>query len=277
MADLSEEQVRRYSRHVILSQVGGRGQRRLLASSVLLVGAGGLGSPAAMYLAAAGVGKLGIVDFDVVDLSNLQRQVLHHTHDLGKPKVVSAAEAIAGMNPDVQVVQHQVQLTSKNALDIVSSYDLVLDGSDNFPTRYLVNDTCVLALKPCVYGSIYRFEGMATVFLPGKGCYRCLYPAPPPPGSVPSCQEAGVFGVLPGIIGTVQATEALKLLLGIGSSLCGQLLVFDALEMEFRKVKLNRNPACAICGDKPTITSLVDYERVCGFPATSCEGLGDRA
>ena len=240
---LTEEQVKRYSRHIILSQIGGKGQKKLLDAKVLLIGAGGLGAPAAMYLAAAGVGTLGLVDFDVVDLSNLQRQVVHHTHDIGRPKVTSAAETIGDMNPDVKVVQHQVALTSENALELMSGYDIVVDGCDNFATRYLVNDACVMSKKPSVYGSIYRFEGMATVFLPGKGCYRCVYPSPPPPGSVPSCQEAGVLGVLPGIIGVIQATETVKLILGIGESLSGSLLVYDALDMEFRKLKLLRNPS----------------------------------
>ena len=266
---LTEEQVKRYSRHIILSQVGGKGQKKLLNARVLLVGAGGLGAPTAMYLAAAGVGTLGLVDFDVVDLSNLQRQVIHHTHDIGRPKVTSAAETIADMNPDVRVIQHQVALNSSNALDIISGYDIVVDGCDNFPTRYLVNDACVLARKPNVYGSIYRFDGMATVFLPGKGCYRCVYPTPPPPGSVPSCQEAGVLGVLPGIIGVIQATETIKLILGIGDVLAGSLLVYDALDMEFRKMKLTRNPACPVCGPMPTITSMVDYEQFCGFPGSA--------
>lgn len=266
---LTDEQVKRYSRHIILSQVGGKGQKKLLDARVLLVGAGGLGSPTAMYLAAAGVGTIGIVDFDVVDLSNLQRQVLHHTHDVGRPKVVSASETIADMNPDVKVIQHPVAFTSANALDLISGYDIVVDGCDNFATRYLVNDACVLSRKPSVYGSIYRFEGMATVFLPGKGCYRCVYPSPPPPGSVPSCQEAGVLGVLPGIIGVIQATETVKLILGIGDSLSGSLLVYDALDMEFRKLKLTRNPACPVCGDSPTVTSLIDYNEFCGFPGGS--------
>jgi len=266
---LTEEQVKRYSRHIILSQVGGKGQKKLLNARVLLVGAGGLGAPTAMYLAAAGVGTLGLVDFDVVDLSNLQRQVIHHTHDIGRPKVTSAAETIADMNPDVRVIQHQFALNSSNALDIISGYDIVVDGCDNFPTRYLVNDACVLARKPNVYGSIYRFDGMATVFLPGKGCYRCVYPTPPPPGSVPSCQEAGVLGVLPGIIGVIQATETIKLILGIGDVLAGSLLVYDALDMEFRKMKLTRSPACPVCGPMPTITSMVDYEQFCGFPGSA--------
>ncbi|MBI2858143.1 MAG: molybdopterin-synthase adenylyltransferase MoeB [Chloroflexi bacterium] len=266
---LTEEQVKRYSRHIILSQIGGKGQKKLLDSKVLLIGAGGLGAPTAMYLAAAGVGTLGLVDFDVVDLSNLQRQVVHHTHDIGRPKVTSAAETIGDMNPDVKVVQHQVALTSENALELMSGYDIVVDGCDNFATRYLVNDACVISKKPSVYGSIYRFEGMATVFLPGKGCYRCIYPSPPPPGSVPSCQEAGVLGVLPGIIGVIQATETVKLILGIGESLSGSLLVYDALDMEFRKLKLSRNPSCPVCGDHPTVTNLIDYNEFCGFPGAA--------
>lgn len=265
----TEEQVKRYSRHIILPQVGGKGQRKLLEASVLLIGAGGLGSPAAVYLAAAGVGKLGIVDFDSVDLSNLHRQILHQNRDVGRPKVVSAAETVANINPDVEVVQHHLQLTAENTLDIVALYDIVVDGSDNFPTRYLVNDACVLAKKPNVHGSIFLFEGQASVFLPGKGCYRCLFPSPPPPGMVPSCQEAGVFGALPGVIGLIQAIETIKLILGVGQSLSGYLLAFDALEMEFRKMKLNRNPACPICGDSPTITELIDYEEFCGVPAAS--------
>jgi len=261
----TEEQIKRYSRHIILPQIGGKGQRKLLQSSALLIGAGGLGSPAALYLAAAGVGKLGIVDFDVVDLSNLQRQVLHHGHDLGRPKVVSAAETIADINPDVQVVPHPVHLSSENIMDIIADYDVVVDGSDNFPTRYLVNDACVMAGKPNVHGSIFLFEGQATVFLPGQGCYRCLYPEPPPPGMVPSCQEAGVLGVLPGVIGLIQAVETIKLILGLGRSLVGRLLLFDALAMEFRQVKLKRNANCPVCGDNPTVTQLIDYEEFCGL------------
>lgn len=263
---LTEEQIKRYSRHIILSQVGGKGQKKLLDARVLVIGAGGLGSPVAMYLAAAGVGTLGIVDFDTVDLSNLQRQVIHHTHDVGRPKVLSAAETLTAMNPDVKVIPHSTALTPANALDIISGYDLVVDCCDNFATRYLSNDACVLSGKPNVYGSIFRFEGMATVFQPGKGCYRCVYPTPPPLGSVPSCQEAGVLGVLPGMIGVIQATEAVKLILGIGESLCGSLLVYDALEMEFRKLKLSRNPTCPVCGDHPTITGLIDYNQFCGVP-----------
>lgn len=261
---LTEEQVERYSRHIILRQIGGKGQRKLLESKVLIVGAGGLGSPVALYLAAAGVGRLGIVDSDSVDLSNLHRQILHHTHDLGRPKVISAAETIAELNPDVQVAPYPVRLTSQNIMDIIAGYDVVVDGSDNFATRYLVNDACVLARKPNVYGAIFRFEGQATVFQPGKGCYRCLFPSPPPPGMVPSCQEAGVLGVLPGIIGTIQATETIKLLLNIGDSLSGYMLFIDALEMRFHKLILKPDSACPVCGDKPTITSLMDYDEFCG-------------
>ncbi len=262
----TEEQIKRYSRHIILPQIGGKGQRKLLQSKVLLIGAGGLGSPSALYLAAAGIGKLGIVDFDTVDLSNLQRQVLHHGHDVGRPKVVSAAEAIADINTDVQVVKHQVRLSSENIMDIISDYDVVVDGCDNFPTRYLVNDACVMAKKPNVHGSIFLFEGQATVFMPGQGCYRCLYPEPPPPGMVPSCQEAGVLGVLPGIVGLIQAVETVKIVLGIGRTLTNRLLLFDALAMEFRQVRLKRNPNCPVCGDNPTVTQLIDYEQFCGLP-----------
>ncbi|MCL5962325.1 MAG: molybdopterin-synthase adenylyltransferase MoeB [Chloroflexi bacterium] len=261
----SEDQIRRYSRHIILPEVGGKGQRKLLNSKVLLIGAGGLGSPAALYLAAAGVGTLGIVDFDEVDLSNLQRQVMHHVHDLGRPKVTSAAETIADINPDVKVVPYPVRLASDNVMGIIADYDVIVDGCDNFATRYLVNDACVLAGKPYVYGSIFRFEGQSTVFAPGRGCYRCLFPTPPPPGMVPSCQEAGVLGVLPGIIGVIQATEAVKLILGAGETLVGRLLLYDALVMEFREVKIRRDARCPICGDNPTIRELIDYEVFCGI------------
>ncbi len=261
---LTEEQVLRYSRHILVPQIGGKGQRKLLSSKVLVVGVGGLGSPAAMYLAASGVGQLGLVDFDTVESSNLHRQPLHHFHQLGKRKVASAAETIAHLNPDVQVVPYDLKLSSENIMDIIDGYDVVLDGSDNFPTRYLVNDACVLAGKSNVYGSIFLFEGQATVFMPGKGCYRCLYPTPPPPGSVPSCQEAGVLGVLPGVVGLIQATEAIKLLLGIGEPLAGTLLLYDALNMEFQRLKIRRNPACPVCGDNPVVTQLIDYEDFCG-------------
>ena len=260
------EQARRYSRHIIMPQIGGKGQRKLMNAKVLLIGAGGLGSPAALYLAAAGVGTLGIVDFDEVDITNLQRQILHHTHDVGRPKVVSAAETIADINPDVRVVQHRLQLSSQNALEVLRPYDIVVDCSDNFPTRYLVNDACVMLGKPCVHGSIFLFEGQASTFVPGQGCYRCLYPTPPPPGMVPSCAEAGVLGVLPGIVGAIQAVETIKLILGLGESLSGRLLLLDALGMEFRQVQVRRNPDCPVCGDNPTITQLIDYEEFCGLP-----------
>ena len=260
------EQARRYSRHIIMPQIGGRGQRKLMNARVLLIGAGGLGSPAALYLAAAGVGTLGIVDFDEVDLTNLQRQILHRTSDVGRPKVVSASETIAGLNPDVRVIQHRVQLSSGNALEALEPYDIVMDGSDNFPTRYLVNDACVMLKKPCVHGSIFLFEGQASTFVPGQGCYRCLYPTPPPPGMVPNCAEAGVLGVLPGIVGSIQAVETIKLILGLGETLSGRLLLFDALAMDFRAVKVRRNPGCPVCGDRPTVTQLIDYEEFCGLP-----------
>lgn len=265
----NEEQIRRYSRHIILPEVGGKGQRKLLNSSILLVGAGGLGSPAALYLAAAGIGRLGIIDGDVVDMSNLQRQILHHVDDVGRPKVQSAVESIAQINPDVKVEPFQTVLSSDNAKEIISQYDLVVNGCDNFPTRYLVNDCCVFLKKPLVDGSIFKFEGQVTVFVPGQGCYRCLYPAPPPPGLVPSCQEAGVLGVLCGIIGSLQAIEAIKLLLGIGDSLAGRLLFVDSLGMEFRQVKVRRDPECPVCGDHPTITDLIDYHEFCGVPGAS--------
>src|SRR5574341_497888 len=260
----TEEQIRRYSRHIILPEVGGMGQRKLLNSKVLLIGAGGLGSPAALYLAAAGVDTLGIVDFDVVDLSNLQRQILHHVHDVGRPKVESAVETIADLNPDVKVIPYHQALSSENVKPIFAEYDVIVNGCDNFPTRYLANDACVLLNRPMVDGSIFKFEGQVTVFVPGKGCYRCLYPAPPPPGLVPSCQEAGVFGVLCGVVASIQGIETIKLLLGLGESLVGRLLFFDALGMEFRQVKIRRDPACPVCGDHPTITDLIDYHEFCG-------------
>jgi adenylyltransferase/sulfurtransferase len=263
----SDEQVRRYSRHILLPEVGGVGQRRLLQSRVLVIGAGGLGSPVVMYLAAAGVGTIGVVDFDSVEVSNLQRQVIHGTSDIGRPKVESAAETARDINPDVNIESHQVRLTSQNAFDLIGQYDVVVDACDNFPTRYLANDACVLLGKPLVHGAIYRFDGQTTVFKPGEGCYRCLFPAPPPPGAVPSCAEAGVLGVLPGIIGTIQATEVIKLLLGIGETLAGRLLIFDALNMDFRDIRLRRNPACPVCGDEPTIRQLIDYEEFCGLRA----------
>ncbi len=262
---LSHEEILRYSRHLILPDVGLEGQRKLKAARVLLIGAGGLGSPAALYLAAAGVGTLGIVDFDVVDKTNLQRQILHGTDTLGIPKLESARRRIEDLNPNVQVETFETRLTSANALDILREFDVVADGTDNFPTRYLVNDACVLLGKPNVYGSIFRFEGQASVFYAKEGpCYRCLYAEPPPPGLVPSCAEGGVLGVLPGIIGSIQAMETIKLILGRGETLIGRLLLFDALRLKFRELKLERDPDCPVCGRKPTITSLIDYEAFCG-------------
>ena len=262
----SEDQIRRYSRQIILPDVGGKGQRKLLESKVLLVGAGGLGSPAGYYLAAAGVGTLGFVDFDVVDLSNLHRQILHHTLSVGQPKTASAAETISRLNPDVQVIQHQERLTCENALRLFEPYDVIVDGSDNFPAKYLANDACVLLGKPLVLGAVFQFDGQASVFLPREGpCYRCIFPQPPPPGSVPSCQEAGVFGAVVGVIGTIQATETIKLLLGLGQSLAGRLLVYDGLMAEFLEVTIQRDPNCQLCGDSPTIMELVDYEVFCGL------------
>ena len=264
---LSNDEIRRYSRHLILPEVGLSGQKKICSTSVLCIGAGGLGSPIAMYLAAAGIGKLGIVDFDTVDFSNLQRQILHTDADVGRPKSQSAKETINGINPGVQVVIHNTRLTSENAIETIKNYDIVVDGTDNFPTRYLTNDACVLLNKPNVYRSIFRFEGQASVFAPHLGgpCYRCLYPEPPPPGMVPSCAEGGVLGVLPGIIGCIQATEILKLALGKGSSLLGRLLLFNALDMTFRELKLRRDTQCPLCGDQPTITQLIDYEMFCGI------------
>lgn len=267
MADLTNEEIRRYSRHLILPEVGLAGQRRIRNTSVLCIGAGGLGSPIAMYLAAAGIGKLGIVDFDTVDYSNLQRQILHSDADVGVSKAESAKAAINALNPHVEVVLHQTRISSENAFDLLSPYDIVVDGTDNFPTRYLTNDACVLLRKPNVYGSIFRFEGQASVFAPHlEGpCYRCLYPEPPPPGMVPSCAEGGVLGVLPGIIGCIQTTEILKLALGKGSPLIGRLLLFNALDMKFRELKLRRDPKCPVCGENPTVTELIDYEQFCGI------------
>ncbi len=261
---LSQEEILRYSRHLVIPDVGVEGQRRLKDARVLMVGAGGLGSPVGLYLAAAGVGRLGIVEFDDVDVTNLQRQVLHGTKDVGRPKARSARDRIHDVNPHVDVVLHETRLTSGNALDIVRAYDLVVDGADNFATRYLVNDACVLLGKPDVYGSIFRFEGQATVFCTKDGpCYRCLYPEPPPPGLVPSCAEGGVLGVLPGLLGMVQATEAVKLVVGVGEPLVGRLLLVDALRMQFRTVKLRRDPRCPACGTRE-LTALVDYEQLCG-------------
>ncbi len=262
---LSQEEILRYSRHLIIPDVGVKGQRRLKAARVLMVGAGGLGSPIGLYLAAAGVGTLGIVEFDTVDVTNLQRQVLHGTKDVGRKKVESAKERIRDVNPHVQVIPHETRLTSDNALEIIRGYDLVVDGTDNFQTRYLVNDACVLLGKPNVYGSIFRFEGQSTVFCTDDGpCYRCLYPEPPPPGMVPSCAEGGVLGILPGLVGLVQATETVKLVTGIGEPLVGRLLLVDALRMQFRTVKLRRDPRCPACGTRE-IQALVDYEELCGI------------
>ena len=265
-AALTPEQVDRYSRHLIMEQVGPMGQRRLMDGKVLVVGAGGLGSPVLVYLAAAGVGTIGIVDFDVVDTSNLQRQIIHGTSDVGRPKVDSAADRIYDMNPNVTVDKHNEPLTSENAMEVISQYDIVVNGADNFATRYLVNDACFLAGKNLVDGSIFLFEGQVTTFLPGEGCYRCLYPTPPPPGLVPSCAEAGVLGALPGTVGGIQATEVLKLLLDAGEPLKNRLLLYDALVMEFRTVKIRRDPHCPLCGDAPTVTELIDYEEFCGSP-----------
>ena len=264
--ELSQSEIMRYSRHLIMPEVGMEGQLKLKAGKILTIGAGGLGSPLALYLAAAGVGKIGIVDFDVVDLTNLQRQILHSTDAIGKPKLQSAKERLHALNPEVQTVLYETKLTSENALDILKDYDIVVDGTDNFPTRYLVNDACVLLGKPNVYGSIFRFEGQASVFgLPEGPCYRCLYPEPPPPGLVPSCAEGGVLGILPGIIGVIQATEAIKLLLGKGETLVGRLLLFDALRMSFRELRLRKDPKCPICSEHRTIHKLIDYEEFCGI------------
>ena len=264
---LNDDEIRRYSRHLTLPEVGVAGQRKIRSTSVLCIGAGGLGSPIAMYLAAAGIGKLGIVDFDSVDYSNLQRQILHTDADVGRSKVQSAGDTLRGINPNVEVALHNTRITSENAFDLIRPYDIVVDGTDNFPTRYLTNDACVLLKKPNVYGSVFRFEGQASVFAPHLGgpCYRCLYPEPPPPGMAPSCAEGGVLGVLPGIIGCIQATEILKLALDKGDSLIGRLLLFNALEMRFRELKLRRDPECPLCGAHPTLTELVDYEMFCGI------------
>ncbi len=266
LPELSQAEFQRYSRHLIMPEVGVDGQRRLKASSVLCVGAGGLGSPAAMYLAAAGVGRIGIVDFDVVDVSNLQRQLLHGTPDVGRSKLESAKDRLHALNPHVDVETYELSLSSDNALKLFEPYDVILDGTDNFPTRYLVNDACVISGKPNAYGSIFRFEGQASVFAAKDGpCYRCLYPEPPPPGLVPSCAEGGVLGVLPGIIGVIQATEAIKLMLGVGEPLVGRFLIYDALKMRFRELKLRKDPECPVCGTNPTVTELIDYEQFCGI------------
>ena len=264
--ELSHDEIKRYSRHLIMPEVGMSGQKKLKKASVLCVGAGGLGSPLAFYLTAAGVGRIGIVDFDVVDFSNLQRQILHTTNDVGRPKLVSAQEKLEALNPNVSVEPHEERLTSENALQLFEKYDIIVDGTDNFPTRYLVNDACVLTGKPNVYGSIFRFEGQASIFATSEGpCYRCLYPEPPPPGLVPSCAEGGVLGILPGLVGLVQATEVIKLILETGNSLVGRLLLFDALGMKFRELKLKKDPQCPVCGENATIKALIDYEEFCGI------------
>ena len=287
LPELSGDEIKRYSRHLIMPEVGVDGQRKLKAAKVLCIGAGGLGSPAAMYLAAAGIGTIGIVDFDVVDFSNLQRQLLHGTPDVGRSKLASAKDRLNALNPNVQIETYEEALTSANALRLFEPYDVILDGTDNFPTRYLVNDACVLTGKPNAYGSIFRFEGQASVFATKEGpCYRCLYPEPPPPGLVPSCAEGGVFGVLPGIIGVIQATETIKLVLGAGEPLIGRFLIYDALRMRFRELKLRKDADCPVCGTHPTVTKLIDYEQFCGVaphqvadaatPATSADALTSR-
>lgn len=260
----SEDWIERYSRHIILPEVGGAGQQKIGEAKVLVLGAGGLGSPVALYLAAAGIGRLGIVDNDVVDLSNLQRQVLHHTPDIGRPKVDSAAEKLSAINPDIEIKPYKEMVNSGNIMDIIKDYDIVVDGTDNFPTRFLVNDACVMGGKPLVHGAILRFDGQAFTILPHEGpCYRCIFREPPPPGSVPNCSQAGILGAVAGIIGTVQATEVLKLILGKGKLLSGRLLIVDALDMSFRETRIRKDPECPICGENPTITELVDYEWVC--------------
>ena len=266
LPELTTDDLSRYSRHLILPEVGMEGQRKLKAASILCVGAGGLGSPLALYLAAAGIGTLGLVDFDVVDASNLQRQIIHSTKDIGRKKLDSAEEKLKALNPALNIVKHDTMLSSANALEIIKDYDIVADGTDNFPTRYLVNDACVILGKPNAYGSIFRFEGQASVFATKEGpCYRCLYPEPPPPGLVPSCAEGGVLGILPGLVGVIQATEVIKLILGKGCPLIGRLLLVDALSMRFRELKLRKNPECPVCGDNPTVTELIDYQHFCGI------------
>jgi adenylyltransferase/sulfurtransferase len=275
LPELSRSELLRYARHLALPQMGLEGQKRLKDARVICVGAGGLGSPLALYLAAAGVGTLGMVDFDTVDLTNLQRQLLHGTRDVGRPKLDSAVDRLSDVNPHVRVIAHEARLTSENALAVLADYDVVIDGTDNFPTRYLVNDACVMLGKPNVYGSVFRWEGQASVFAtPGAPCYRCLFREPPPPGLVPNCAEGGVLGVLPGIIGSVQAMETVKILLGVGETLAGRLLIFDALHMEWREVRVRRNPDCPVCGDDPTQTGLIDYEIFCGVKPAPGEDAG---
>jgi molybdopterin/thiamine biosynthesis adenylyltransferase/rhodanese-related sulfurtransferase len=266
LPELTTDDLSRYSRHLILPEVGMEGQQKLKAARVLCVGTGGLGSPLALYLTAAGIGTLGLVDFDVVDASNLQRQIIHSTKDIGRKKLDSAEEKLKALNPSINIVKHDTMLSSANALEIIKDYDIVADGTDNFPTRYLVNDACVLLGKPNAYGSIFRFEGQASVFATERGpCYRCLYPEPPPPGLVPSCAEGGVLGILPGLVGVIQATEVIKLILGKGEPLIGRLLLVDALNMRFRELKLRKNPECPVCGENPTVTELIDYQHFCGI------------
>ena len=275
LPELTTDDLARYSRHLILPEVGMEGQQKLKAARVLCVGTGGLGSPLALYLTAAGIGTLGLVDFDVVDASNLQRQIIHSTKDIGRSKLDSAEEKLKALNPAINIVKHNTMLSSANALEILKDYDIVADGTDNFPTRYLVNDACVLLGKPNAYGSIFRFEGQASVFATAQGpCYRCLYPEPPPPGLVPSCAEGGVLGILPGLVGVIQATEVIKLILGKGEPLIGRLLLVDALNMRFRELKLRKNPDCPVCGQNPTVTELIDYQQFCGFaPETPQEKI----
>src|SRR3569833_461020 len=271
-ATLNNDEILRYSRHLIMPEVGMEGQQKLKQAKVLCIGAGGLGSPLALYLAAAGVGTLGIVDFDVVDRTNLQRQIIHSTNDIGRNKLDSAAESIAAINPNVNVCKFETRLTSANAMEIFQDFDVVADGTDNFPTRYLVNDACVLSGKPNVYGSIFRFEGQASVFATEEGpCYRCLYTEPPPPGLEQSCAEGGVLGILPGLVGVIQATEVIKLILGVGEPLIGRLLLIDALGMKFRELKLRKNPDCPVCGENPTVKELIDYQQFCGIMPESKE------
>ena len=271
-AVLSNDEILRYSRHLIMPEVGMEGQIKLKQAKVLMIGTGGLGAPLGLYLAAAGIGKIGLVDFDTVDMTNLQRQVIHGTADIGRPKLDSAADRMNDNNPYVEIEKYETRLTSENALDIFEDYDIVVDGTDNFPTRYLVNDACVLLGKPNAYGSIFRFEGQATVFHHDGGpCYRCLYPEPPPPGLVPSCAEGGVLGILPALVGSIQATETVKIILGKGETLSGRLVLYDALNMKFRELKLRRNPECPVCGDNPTVRELIDYEQFCGIPQTEPE------
>jgi molybdopterin-synthase adenylyltransferase len=261
---LREDQIERYSRQIILPNIGGKGQEKLLNGKALVIGAGGLGSPCALYLASAGVGRIGIVDSDVVEVNNLQRQIIHSTANVGKPKAESAKERINAINPDVEVIPYKLRVTSKNILDIIKDYDIIVDGSDNFPTRYLVNDACVLSKKPLSHGGIFRYDGQAMTVIPGQGaCYRCLFPEPPPPGLVPSCQEAGILGAVAGVIGTIQANEVLKYILNMGDLLSGKLLVFNALDSSFRQVKVPRDPKCPVCGENPTVTKLIDYEEFC--------------